>query len=183
MIAGYEVTITRAEWYGFIDHGIEWRVDVVRLSDRAETSRTFGTRWAARRFGRSTRRIGKAIEQDARWRDGEQEKFTIGWADSSPIQRLEGAPMSGMQNPYADERCPLSCGAASERRYLVWICHGCDECSKPYAERTVPCEGASMSGAWVKLAQRPSWMSEEEWQGPVYPHASRSRPRQEGGVS
>lgn len=56
--------------------------------------------------------------------------------------------------------------AASERRYLVWICHGCDECSKPYAERTTPCDGASMSGAWVKLAQRPSWMSEEEWQGP-----------------
>ncbi len=56
--------------------------------------------------------------------------------------------------------------AASERRYLVWICHGCDECAKPYAERTSPCDGPSMSGAWVKLAQRPPWMSEEEWQGP-----------------
>lgn len=74
--------------------------------------------------------------------------------------------MSGMQNPYAYGRCPLSWGAASERRYLVWICHGCDECSKPYAERTAPCEGASMSGAWVKLAHRPPWMSEGEWQGP-----------------
>lgn len=32
---------------------------------------------------------------------------------------------------------------------LVWVCAGCDECDRPNAERTIPCNGPSSDGAWM----------------------------------
>lgn len=75
--------------------------------------------------------------------------------------------------------------AEPSRRYLAWICHGCDECAKPDSERTTPCHGPSMSGAWVTLAERPPWMSEEEYAEPLTstPEPSTTETEREAPIS
>jgi hypothetical protein len=78
---GYDITITRQEWCVTMDSGTEWRVDVVRLSDGEKLSRTFAWRRSARRFARSTRRLGKAYDRLRAYRDTEVERITVGWPD------------------------------------------------------------------------------------------------------
>lgn len=76
---GYDVTITRREHFDGMGIDREYIVKALRMSDAKTITRSFGWRCRARRFARSVRRLGKAFEQDAAWREGEVEKFAIGW--------------------------------------------------------------------------------------------------------
>lgn len=81
LTAGYEVTITRRDRYDGMTTCTDYLVVVKRLSDGQELERVFDWRWAARRWARSTRRLGKAFRRAAAYRDGQVETFTIGWRD------------------------------------------------------------------------------------------------------
>ena len=94
---GYAVNISPVYLAGGLgDTTRYWRVSVLRLSDRARTSRVFAWRWRARRFARSPRRLGWAFRGPAwdsllgtAWHPPGTERFTWRFDDLSGWQRSE----------------------------------------------------------------------------------------------
>lgn len=76
---GYDVTITRHEFFDGMGIDVYHEVDITRLSDGERVTRKFDWRWRARRFARSRRRIGKEFERWAQHRAEEREHFTLEW--------------------------------------------------------------------------------------------------------